>query len=92
MASKHAYLLTGSVVVLIGWSLRSRRERLASAAAVLVCCFVMLAAPIFVRNLYFYGDPLSPLLERWRPDGDPALEWWSMLNDSCGNTGADDAS
>jgi hypothetical protein len=26
-----------------------------------------------VRNLVFYGDPLSPLLERWKTGGDPAV-------------------
>ena len=73
MASKHSFLLTGSVVVLIGLIAAVQSERLASAAAVFVCCFVVLAAPVFARNFVFYGDPLSPLLERWRPGGDPAL-------------------
>jgi Protein of unknown function (DUF1420) len=40
---------------------------------VLACCFAILAVPVFARNFVFYGDPLSPLLERWRPGGDPAL-------------------
>jgi hypothetical protein len=73
MASKHSFLLTGSMVVLMGLIAAVRSERLAWAAAVFVCCFVVLAAPVFIRNLVFYGDPVSPLLERWRPGGDPAL-------------------
>jgi hypothetical protein len=73
MASKHSFLLTGSVVVLTGLIAAVRGGRLVSAAAVFVCCFVVFAAPVFARNFVFYGDPLSPLLEGWRPNGDPAL-------------------
>jgi hypothetical protein len=40
---------------------------------VLAACFAILAVPVFARNFVFYGDPLSPLLERWRPGGNPAL-------------------
>jgi Protein of unknown function (DUF1420) len=73
MASKHSFLLTGSVVVLIGLVAAVQAQRLGLALLVLGGCFAMLAAPVFARNLNFYGDPISPLLERWRPDGDPAL-------------------
>jgi Protein of unknown function (DUF1420) len=73
MASKHSFLLTGSVVVLIGLIAAVQAQRFALAVLALGCCFAMLAAPVFARNFVFYGDPLSPLLERWRPDGDPAV-------------------
>ena len=29
--------------------------------------------PVFARNFVFYGDPISPLLERWRPTPDPVI-------------------
>jgi hypothetical protein len=73
MASKHSFLLTGSVVVFIGLFAAIRARRLPSAVLALACWFVVLAGPVFARNFVFYGDPLSPLLERWRPDADPAL-------------------
>ena len=73
MASKHSFLLTGGVVVLMGLVAAVRTQRLRLALLTLAGCFAVLAAPVFARNFVFYGDPISPLLERWRPDGDPAV-------------------
>lgn len=73
MASKHSYLLSGSVVVLIGLVMAVRAQRLRLALLALTACFALFALPIFARNFVFYGDPLSPLLERWRPDADPVI-------------------
>jgi hypothetical protein len=43
---------------------------------------------VFARNLVFYGDPLSPLLERWKPGGDPAViafaQYLREWSESCG--------
>jgi hypothetical protein len=73
MANKHSYLLTGSVVVFVGLIAAFRAQRLRFALLVLAGCFAMLAAPVFARNFVFYGDPISPLLERWLPGGDPGV-------------------
>jgi hypothetical protein len=41
--------------------------------------------------LVFYGDPLSPLLERWKPDGDPAViafaQYLREWSESCDEQG-----
>jgi hypothetical protein len=73
IASKHPFLLTGSVVVFIGLVAAVRAERLPLALLVLAGCFAIIAVPVFARNFVFYGDPISPLLEQWRPGGNPAL-------------------
>jgi hypothetical protein len=73
MASKHSFLLTGSVVVFVGLVAAVQAQRLRLALLVLASCFSIFAVPVFARNFVFYGDPISPLLERWRPGGDPAL-------------------
>jgi len=73
MASKHSFLLTGSVVVVIGLVVAVRAQRLRLALVALTGCVAVLAVPVFARNFVFYGDPISPLLERWRPGGDPVL-------------------
>lgn len=73
MASKHSCLLPGSVIVCIGLVAAIRARRLPLALLALACCFAMLAVPVFARNFAFYGDPISPLLERWRPSGDPSV-------------------
>jgi hypothetical protein len=77
MASKHSFLLTGSIVVFIGMVAAARAQRLGVAVLALAVCFSILAVPVFARNFAFYGDPLSPLLERWRPGGEPALIAWA---------------
>jgi hypothetical protein len=73
-------LLTGSVVVFIGLVAAVRAQQLSSALLVAACWFAVFAAPVFARNFVFYGDPLSPLLESWRPDADPALITYTQQN------------
>jgi hypothetical protein len=73
MASKHSFLLTGTVVVFVGLLAAVRAQRFPLAILVLAGCFAILTVPVFARNFVFYGDPISPLLERWRPGGNPAI-------------------
>jgi Protein of unknown function (DUF1420) len=61
------------VVMLVGLIAARRAQRLSLALLILGGCFSIVALPVFARNFVFYGDPISPLLERWRPGGDPAL-------------------
>jgi uncharacterized protein DUF1420 len=39
--------------------------------------FVVIAFPVYVRNFQFYGDPLSPVLEAFRPGADPVIRTFS---------------
>jgi Protein of unknown function (DUF1420) len=73
MASKHSFLLPCSVVVFIGLIAAVQAQRFRFALVALAGCCGILAAPIFARNFVFYADPISPLLEQWRPSGDPAV-------------------
>ena len=82
--SKYSFLLSASVVGLLGLYVAHRAERLLPALLILIACGVFLAAPVFARNLVFYGDPLSPLLERWKPDGDPAVIAFAQYLRQCG--------
>jgi Protein of unknown function (DUF1420) len=86
MASKHSFLLTGSVVMFIGLVAAVRSQRPGLGLLVSAACFSILAVPVFARNFVFYGDPLSPLLEQWRPDGDPAVIAYAQgwLRDAAG--------
>jgi Protein of unknown function (DUF1420) len=73
MATKHSFLLSGAVVVLFGLIAAIRAHRLGFCIIVLGSCMAVFALPVFARNFAFYGDPISPLLERWRPNHDPAI-------------------
>jgi uncharacterized protein DUF1420 len=82
--SKYSFLLSASVVGLLGLYVAYRAGRLRAALLILLACGTCLAAPVFARNLVFYGDPLSPLLERWRPGGDPAVIAFAQYLRQCG--------
>jgi hypothetical protein len=71
--SKYSFLLSAGVVGLLGLYVAHCAGRLRPALLILLACGTCLAVPVFARNLVFYGDPLSPLLERWKPAGDPAV-------------------
>jgi len=70
---KYSFLISGSIiltlVIISAIKVRQTRKTLIITAVFLA----FFAFPIFLRNLIFYGDPLSPMLEKWLPDSDPAL-------------------
>jgi hypothetical protein len=70
---KLSFLFPGTVVVFIGLVAAVRAQRLRLALLTFTGCVAIFAVPIFIRNFVFYGDPISPFLERWRPDSDPAI-------------------
>jgi len=70
---KYAFLLTAwpAAVALL---LAARRGGSARATlGVLALAFGVLVLPLMARNWTFYGDPLSPFLERFRSRPDPAV-------------------
>ncbi len=64
MSCKYSFLLSGSIVMAMGL-IAARRTRLAFALASMAATILLFAAPVYLRNFVFYGDPLSPFLERW---------------------------
>jgi hypothetical protein len=82
--SKYSFLLSASVVGLLGLYVAHRAGRLRASLLMLLACGACLVVPVFARNLVFYGDPLSPLLERWRPGGDPAVIAFARYLRECG--------
>jgi Protein of unknown function (DUF1420) len=61
------------VVVLLGLVVAFRAKQFGSAVLVLAFWFTVMVLPVLARNFVFYGDPISPFLERWRPDADPTI-------------------
>ena len=63
--SKYTFLLSAAIVAgLTVWS-AARKGRLAGALVAGAALAVLVAAPVFLRNWWFYGDPVSPFLARW---------------------------
>jgi hypothetical protein len=89
--SKYSFLLSAGVVGLLGLYVAHCAGRLRPALLILLACGTCLAVPVFARNLAFYGDPLSPLLERWKPAGDLAViafaQYLREWSESCGDQG-----
>jgi hypothetical protein len=72
-ASKISYLLSVGIVVLVCLAAAWRSRRLGAVAGVGCAAFALILLPVLGRNTIFYGDPISPFLERFRHPADPAL-------------------
>jgi hypothetical protein len=72
MSCKYSFLLSGSIVTAMGL-FAARRTRMGFALGSSAVAILLVAAPVYLRNVAFYGDPVSPFLERWRASPDPSL-------------------
>ncbi|MBI1898118.1 MAG: DUF1420 family protein [Acidobacteria bacterium] len=72
-ACKYSFLLTGGVVAVFCVLEARRSLQTVKTLVILGACLVLFAFPVYARNFVFYGDPLSPFLEEWRPTSDPAV-------------------
>ncbi len=73
ISCKHSFLFSGLIAASIGLNEARRQRRLTLALMLLTLTFLIFPGPVFVRNLIFYGDPISPMLEKWRPNSDPVV-------------------
>ncbi len=73
MACKLSFLLTGPLVVAAGLVAAYRAGRLGLAVGVALAAYLILVFPVHLQNYLFYGDPISPFLERFRLHGDPEI-------------------
>ncbi len=69
MGCKYSFILTGSVALSVGLVAAYRSGRLKIALLIASIAILVLPGPVWARNLLFYHDPLSPLLERFKSDG-----------------------
>lgn len=73
MACKHTFILSGSIVVLVGLLAAYGAGLLGRALVMALAAYLVLALPVHLQNYLFYGDPISPFLERFRPQGDAVI-------------------
>lgn len=67
------FLLTAPLALLPALLAARKAGFLPRAAVATVALAAAFVAPVWIRNALFYGDPLSPFLERWKSAPDPAL-------------------
>jgi len=73
MACKHSFLLTGSVVGTVGLIAGWKEGRLRYFLIAALTTGVLLIGPVWARNTYIYGDPITPNLEALRRKPDPVV-------------------
>ncbi len=73
MSCKYSFILPGSIVVAFGLILSYRGKCCGRALGLALAGFMILVFPVYLRNYLFYGDPLSPFLERFRTEGNLAV-------------------
>jgi hypothetical protein len=73
IASKHSFVLSAAVVAFAFAHSARRHARPGMVVLFAVGAMSVLALPQLLRNAVMYGDPLTPVLERFRPSPDPSV-------------------
>lgn len=63
---KHSYIITAGVISILLLFKIVKNNHLNSFLKFTMIGFFLLNMPFFLKNLYFYGDPISPLLEQFK--------------------------
>ena len=73
VACKYSFLISGSIAIsfVLWFAYRHAHLRTAVISVMIIGTFIVL--PVYLRNFLFYGDPLSPFLERLNPNQDPIV-------------------
>jgi hypothetical protein len=77
VACKYSFIPAGAVLAILVLAALWRTTWFTRAALAGLSLFVAIALPVYVRNVLYYGDPLSPLFERLRTDADPIVTTFS---------------
>jgi len=72
-ASKTSFLLSVGFVTLVCLAAARKSGRLVACTGIAAAAFGALLVPVLARNYLYFGDPISPFLERFRPHPDPGV-------------------
>jgi hypothetical protein len=73
IACKHSFLLSAGIVMALAFLLAARRQITRVAILSIVASLSILALPIYIRNIAWYSDPVSPMMEGWKANPEPAV-------------------
>ena len=65
MSCKYSFLLSGSTVIVTGLIAAYKFKKLGIAALIAMLGVLVFLLPLCLQKYFFYGDPLSPLLEKY---------------------------
>lgn len=73
IACKYSFILTGGVLVGVALLAAYRTRLLGLSVGICLAAYMVFVFPVHWHNLVFYGDPVSPLLERFKTVSDPVV-------------------
>ena len=73
VACKYSFILTGGVLVGVALLAAYRARLLGLSVGICLAAYMVLVFPVHWHNLVFYGDPISPLLEKFKTVSDPVV-------------------
>jgi hypothetical protein len=73
IACKYSFILSGGVMVAMALVAAYRARILGLAMGLCLAAYMVLVFPVHLHNLVFYGDPISPFLERFKTVSDPVV-------------------
>lgn len=81
MSCKYSFLLSGSIVIgtLLVAAYQNRQVGIAICFG--LAGFLIFLFPLYLQKFLFYGDPLTPLLERFFEKNVAVIEYANMLQD-----------
>ena len=73
VSCKYSFILTGGVLVGLALLAAYRARLLGLTLGICLAAYMVLVFPVHWHNLVFYGDPISPLLEKFKTVSDPGV-------------------
>ncbi|MBC8427151.1 MAG: DUF1420 family protein [Desulfobacterales bacterium] len=73
MSCKYSFVLSGSIVIGVGMIAAYQNGRFWTATSIALAGFVIFLFPVYLQKFLFYGDPVTPLLEKFFPHGDEVV-------------------
>jgi hypothetical protein len=80
ISCKYSFLISGIVLLGIGMFLAYRGGLGGTALIIALGAYLVLLFPLHWQNYSFYGDPVSPLLERFKDQADPSIIRFASLH------------
>lgn len=73
MSCKYSFMLSGSIVIGAGIVAAYKNGRFVTSLLIVLTGFAIFLVPSFLQRYMFYGDPVTPMLERFFFHGDIAV-------------------
>jgi hypothetical protein len=70
---KYSFVISALPVLLLLFLYNNSYSQTIKQVTVFVLCFIIVLLPMFAFKYYHFGDPLSPLLEHFNENPDPAV-------------------